>query len=71
MSHTNGGCHEDQTDIIKALAKMGKTNGTTNPDSKHNTGNLLGEALCGVGSRRMQEPSRGCREGYGERGSDP
>lgn len=34
-----------ETDIIKVLAKMGKTNGTTNPDSKHNTGSLLGEAF--------------------------
>jgi hypothetical protein len=32
-----------ETDIIKTLAKMGK-NGTINPDAKHNTGALLGEA---------------------------
>ena len=33
-----------ETDIIKTLAKMGK-NGTINPDAKHNTGSLLGEAF--------------------------
>lgn len=34
-----------ETDIIKQLTKLGKSNGTVNPDSKHNTGNLLGEAF--------------------------
>lgn len=34
-----------ETDIIKQLAKLGKTNGTLNPDAKHNTGSLLGEAF--------------------------
>jgi hypothetical protein len=33
-----------ETDIIKALSKMGK-NGTENPDAKSNTGRLLGEAF--------------------------
>jgi hypothetical protein len=33
-----------EADIIKTLAKMGK-NGTINPDAKHNTGSLLGEAF--------------------------
>jgi hypothetical protein len=33
-----------ETDIIKALSKMGK-NGTVNPDAKSNTGRLLGEAF--------------------------
>lgn len=33
-----------ETDIIKTLAKMGK-NGTINPDAKHNTGSMLGEAF--------------------------
>ena len=32
-----------ETTIIKALSRLGK-NGTENPDSKHNTGRLLGEA---------------------------
>ena len=31
------------TDIIKMLSKLGK-NGTENPDGKHNTGRLIGEA---------------------------
>lgn len=31
------------TEIVKALSKLG-TNGTLNPDSKHNQGRLLGEA---------------------------
>jgi hypothetical protein len=34
-----------ETDIIKTLAKLGKANGTINPDSKSNTGALLGEAF--------------------------
>lgn len=34
-----------ETDIIKQLTKLGKSNGTVNPDSKHNTGSLLGEAF--------------------------
>lgn len=34
-----------QTDIIKALSKFGNTNGTTNPDSKHNQGRMIGEAF--------------------------
>ena len=33
-----------QTEIVKALSKLGK-NGTENPDSKHNTGRLIGEAF--------------------------
>lgn len=33
-----------ETDIIKALSRLGK-NGTANPDSKHNTGGMLGEAF--------------------------
>jgi hypothetical protein len=33
-----------ETDIIKALSRMGK-NGTENPDAKSNTGRLLGEAF--------------------------
>jgi hypothetical protein len=32
-------------DIIKALSKFGNTNGTVNPDGKHNTGRMLGEAF--------------------------
>jgi len=32
-----------ETTIVKALSRLGK-NGTENPDSKHNTGRLLGEA---------------------------
>ena len=34
-----------ETDIVKVLAKMGKGNGTVNPDAKHNTGSMLGEAF--------------------------
>jgi len=34
-----------QTDIIKALSKFGHSNGTTNPDEKHNAGRMLGEAF--------------------------
>ena len=34
-----------QTDIVKALARLGKTNGTMNPDEKHNAGRLIGEAF--------------------------
>lgn len=34
-----------EADIIKTLAKIGKTNGTINPDAKHNTGSMLGEAF--------------------------
>lgn len=33
-----------ETDIIKFLSKLG-SNGTVNPDAKHNTGGLLGEAF--------------------------
>jgi hypothetical protein len=31
--------------VVKALAKIGQTNGTANPDAKHNVGNLIGEAF--------------------------
>jgi hypothetical protein len=34
-----------QAQIIKALGKIGVSNGTVNPDAKHNMGNLLGEAF--------------------------
>lgn len=34
-----------ETDIVKALTKLGQTNGTANPDEKNNTGRLLGEAF--------------------------
>ena len=34
-----------QTDIVRALGRLGKTNGTANPDSKHNAGRLIGEAF--------------------------
>ncbi len=33
-----------ETEIVKALAKFG-TNSTANPDTKHNTGSLLGDAF--------------------------
>jgi hypothetical protein len=32
------------TEINKALARLGTTNGTKNPDERHNTGALLGDA---------------------------
>lgn len=34
-----------ETDIIRALSKIGQTNGTANPDAKNNVGGLLGEAF--------------------------
>ena len=34
-----------QTDIVKVLSKLGRMNGTVNPDEKHNTGRLIGEAF--------------------------
>jgi hypothetical protein len=34
-----------QTSIVKILSKFGQSNGTANPDSKHNAGRLLGEAF--------------------------
>ena len=33
-----------KVEIAKALSKIGLTNGTKNPDQKHNTGGLIGEA---------------------------
>ena len=60
-----------ETDIIKALAKMGKTNGTTNPDSKHNTGALLGEAFMWGRMRRTPRIEPRPHGRLGERGSDP
>lgn len=34
-----------ETDIMKQLTKLGKGNGTANPDAKHNVGGLLGEVF--------------------------
>lgn len=44
-----------ETDIIRQLAKLGKSNGTANPDAKHNTGSLLGEAFMWDHVRRYAE----------------
>lgn len=44
-----------ETDIIKTLTRLGKGNGTANPDAKHNTGSLLGEAFLWDHVRRYAE----------------
>lgn len=44
-----------ETDIIKQLTKLGKANGTINPDAKHNTGSLLGEVFLWDHVRRYAE----------------